>query len=256
MQEKVGIVIALKAEADALLGRAISWDHHERKRCVLQVQDELQLVVTLAGIGTVKAEQAANDLILSGVKAMANVGLAGGLDPDLKAGQIVVASDVLQIEADESQGSWTADNAGAAQAHKVLGSDGIAFRNGTILTTQQAILTRDQKASLFKQTRALAVDMESAAVARVASRADIPFFGMRAVCDPAGVTVPGELFNCLDQNGNIRISGVLRVLARRPTLLGDMLRLGRTFSIARAALKRAWQVLVKNGLPQTLIGSR
>jgi len=256
MQTKVGIVIALASEADALFGRG-AWQQGKARRVRIQRSGSgPPLMVTCAGVGLENAQIAADRLVSEGVSALASIGLAGGLSPELKAGHIVVASDVLIIEGDESRWSWKAEKAVAELANAVLRSDGIDFRNGTILTTQQAILTRDHKASLFKQTRALAVDMESAAVARVADRADIPFFGMRAVCDPASVSVPGELFNCLDQNGNIRISGVLRVLARRPTLLGDILRLGRTFSIARAKLQRAWQVLVKKGLPHELINAR
>lgn len=256
MQEKMGVVIALEAEADALLGRTTWRFQNAQKECVLQLQDGLQLIVILAGIGMANAEKAASDLISRGVKAMVNVGLAGGLDPELKAGHIIVAGEILQIDQEDLQGSWIAYAAGAELAHAVLRSNGIVTRSGTILTAQQAILTCEQKESLYNQTRALAVDMESAAVASVAGRADIPFFGLRAICDPADKTVPRDLFSCLNQNGRIQISSVLRNLARRPALFSDMLHMGHTFSIARKALRHAWQLLIKNGLPQALIPTR
>jgi hypothetical protein len=124
---------------------------------------------------------------------------------------------------------------------------------GTTLTSSRAILTRDHKESLFRQTRALAVDMESAAVARTAQVANVPFFGLRVICDPAQVTVPPELSICLDDSGNVRLQPVVRNLTRRPSMLFDLLRLGRYYATARSVLKTAWRVQIKSELARELM---
>ncbi len=254
MQPKLGLVIALASEGRSLLGRGAWRRHNGVKVRVHQLQDDLMLIATSAGIGTEKAQMAANDLISSGVSALASVGLAGGLDPELKAGDIVIASDVLHIDADHTVGPWRAW--GSAQAVKILRSEGFAVRSGTLLTTEQEMLTCDRKESLFKQHQALTVDMESAVVARIAHQVQIPFFGLRAVCDPADQTVPEELFRCLDANGHIHISSVLQNLTRRPALIKDMWYMNRYFSAARTALKRAWQSLIANRLPGLLVNGQ
>jgi adenosylhomocysteine nucleosidase len=252
MQAKLGLVIALAAEARALLGRTTL---DNRGLCVRQLPGGRQLLAAVAGIGTQQAEAAADKLLAQGVQALASVGLAGGLAPGHKAGQIVIASDMLYLGTDRIEGPWKADAAGIVLARDTLGAAGIKIECGTLLTADKAVLTRQQKADLFARTRALTVDMESAAVAGVARRASIPFFGLRAVCDPADVSVAPELYHCLDSNGHIRTAGLMLSVARRPALVGDMLRMGRSFAVARKSLAGAWRVLLDSQLPYKLTGS-
>jgi adenosylhomocysteine nucleosidase len=94
--------------------------------------------------------------------------------------------------------------------------------------------------------------MESAAVARIAQAANIPFFSLRVICDPARVAVPRAISMCLDQNGNVRFQAVVRNLARRPSTVFGLLRLGRYYAVARSALRAAWRVQIKNNLPREL----
>jgi hypothetical protein len=61
------------------------------------------------------------------------------------------------------------------------------------------------KRALFDRTKALAVDMETAAVARAANQSGLPFFAFRIICDPANVSVPEALFRCVDEKGKPRL---------------------------------------------------
>ena len=253
MQNKLGMVIALASEASAMLGR-MKWSNaNGRQQRIVQLPGAFELIVALAGVGTHNAEAAAADLISQGVTSMVSAGLAGGLDPDLKAADIVVAADVLQITPTGTDGPWPAETNSAALAVAQLSRHNLRTRSGTILTAETDTLTDSHKAALFQQSGALTVDMESAAVARMAARANIAFFGLRAVCDPAGQSVPEQLFTCLDPDGSIRLSAVLQSVLRQPGLLSPMLRMGLAFSSARKALRRAWKVLMKQGLAQTLL---
>ncbi len=253
MQPSVGIVVAMASEAVTLFGRSARRYGKDQKPWTVSLKDGGRHIVTCAGIGMENARIAAERTLSEGASALASIGLAGGLAPDLDTGHVVIASEVLQWEGDRSAGTWPADKDGAALAYAGLRDDRMAVDSGTLLTANQAILTRHHKEALFKRTGSLAVDMESAAVAQVAHQAGIPFFGLRTVCDTAHMIVPQALFSCLDQNGNVQVATVLRSLARRPTLLGDMLRMGRTFSSARTALERAWRNLVVRQLLRALI---
>ena len=252
MHPSVGIIVAMASEAVTLFGRSAWGFSKGRKLRTVSIKNGGHHFVTCAGIGVENARVAAERIVSEGAAALASIGLAGGLAPDLHTGHVIIASEVLQLNTAGSTVSWQADTDGAALAHASLRADRMAVDSGAILTANQAILTCRHKESLFKRTRALAVDMESAAVARVAHQACIPFFGLRTVCDTAHMTIPQELFSCLDQNGSIQIATVLRSLARRPALLGDMLQMGRIFSSARKALKHAWRILVKRQLLRTL----
>lgn len=256
MQPSLGIITAMASEANALFGRQ-TWRRYEtgQKTCSVPLDGEgFQGRAICSGIGLQNAQMAADLLVSEGVSALASVGLCGGLEPALATGQIVVASGVMQIDSETRNGPRNA--AGAGWADEILRSEGIAVRTGKIMTSTQAILTPDHKRELFRQSQAVVVDMESAAVARVAERAKIPFFGMRSVCDTANQAVPEDLLTCLDPHGSIRIAAVLRNLIRRPTLVKDMWRIGHCFSTARKALKHSWQVLVEKGVFADLMDSR
>lgn len=76
-----------------------------------------------------------------------------------------------------------------------------------------------------------AVDMESAAVEAVCAGAGIPFLAVRAVSDTADTALPPELVRLLS-GGNISVWKACAALVRRPTLLGEFLRLGRDTKLA------------------------
>ena len=252
MKPTLGMVVAMASEARTVLGHNPPASNNEPRVWHQHLQDDTHLIVTCAGIGVENALIAARGLISEGVNALVSIGLSGGLDPGLKTGHIVIAVNLLQLEDENLKGPWHASTEGVARARDSLLAEGLPAHCGTTLTSSRAILTCDHKESLFRQTRALAVDMESAAVARTAQVANVPFFCLRVICDPAQATVPRELSMCLDHNGNVRLQPVVHNLARRPSMLFDLLRLGRYYAVARSALRAAWWVQIKNNLPHAL----
>jgi adenosylhomocysteine nucleosidase len=246
MRSSIGIILAMPAEAGALFGRRTARHLKTHKVLVMLLADGLQIVVTCAGVGPENARAAATRLTAKGVSGFISIGLAAGLDSGLNSGHIVVASGIQVHDAHCPQGLCPVDAAGAGSAYTILRENGIAASCGTLLSTSRPILTSHQKKTLFRQTGALAVDMESAAVARVAHQAGVPFIGLRAVCDPAGVTVPRDLSDCLGNDGSISIGTVLYRLACRPALIHNALQMGPAFATARKSLRRAWRILVDN----------
>ena len=243
----------MPSEASALFG----WDARQhsmrRKIQILPPVKGIQHIVNCCGIGVESAQIAVDQLLANGVSAIVNLGIAGGLDTALKTGYSVIASEALLFDMNNISGPWQAEYSSATRAQSILESERIAVSRGPILTSKRPILTGDFKVSLFKQTGALVVDMESAVIARSANQANIPFFGLRTVCDSAHVTVPSDVLSCLDQNGNIQIVGLLRSLVQKPAQLIGMLQLCRLFINARKALGCAWRILVEKNLPQALI---
>ncbi|MEJ2169778.1 MAG: hypothetical protein P8X90_30095 [Desulfobacterales bacterium] len=259
MKPTVGMVVAMASEVRLLFGRE-PWRpvkaHMIRRE---RLKDDTDLIVARAGVGIENSLAAARRLISEGVTALISAGLAGGLSPGLKAGHLVIAADILQISRindGKIQGHWQADANCVALARAAFTAEGVAATCGKIITTQPAVLTTAHKESLFRQTRALAVDMESAAVARAAHENNIPFFGLRVICDPAEESVPRVLYECLDPNGSVRLTAVLLNLARRPSLALDLSRLRRHFIAAGSALQGAWRMQVRHHLPRRLASSR
>jgi adenosylhomocysteine nucleosidase len=249
MKSKFGLVFGLAAEARKVLGRK-SWEWVQgRPAFRTHLDDGTFLVAVQSGVGEENASSATDWLISEGVSAIAAMGLCGGLDPSLRTGDLVVASDLLRFDGGERAERWTTDADFVRHARAILTSAGLTVRSGAVVTTRSALFTAGEKGRVFRQTGALAVDMESAAVARAAVSANLPVCGLRAICDPGGKTVPGEFFDCVDHRGLIRYGALFHHLAMRPSLLRALVPLAEKYAAALRSLKRAWSVLIKNRLP-------
>lgn len=159
----------------------------------------------------------------SGVSGLISFGLAGGLDPALAAGVVLIPAAIL-LDAER----WDAD---AALLRRLGGATpGALYGGGEIVASAAA------KAALFARTGAVAVDLESAAVARTARRHGLPFAVLRAVCDGAARDLPRAALVALDGAGRIGGLRVAWAAASRPWELPGLIRLGSDAARARHAL--------------------
>lgn len=138
-------------------------------------------------------------------------------------GTIVVPSAVL-FEAER----WDAD--GAMMQRLGGATSGAIYGGGDIVASVAA------KAALHAHTGAVAVDLESAAVARTAQQHSLPFAVLRAVCDGAARNLPHAALVALDGAGRIGASRVALAALSRPRQLPDLIRLGGDAARARHAL--------------------
>ncbi len=173
------------------------------------------------------AEAAAEWLVQQNVQGLVSFGLAGGLDPALHPGAVVVPETVR-----EGDRLYPTDPNLSAR----FGS-----RAGTLLAGAMIVADAGEKARLFASTGAGAIDLESGAVARVAARHGLPFAVLRAICDPAGRTLPPAALVALDGRGAIGFLRVLASVARHPRQVPSLIALGRDAAAARAALQRRAQ---------------
>jgi adenosylhomocysteine nucleosidase len=255
MKPALGLATASEAEARFVLG-CRHWTPVGGRR-VRRSHDShgVDLFAVRSGRGLENALSAARWLVREGVTALACLGVAGGLRPGLRPGEVVLGEKfVEEEETGKDFGPWVANGPGTELAYTTLLAHGIKARRGTLVSTKEAVLSARQKSSLFRESQGLAVDMESAAVARVAAESNLPFLALRAVCDPQERTLDRDLADCLDQMGRIRVCVFLKNLLLRPSLVSDLLPLTRDFGLALSSLRRAWQVLLKNNLPLLLAG--
>jgi nucleoside phosphorylase len=121
------------------------------------------------------------------------IGYAGALDPDLKQGELV-AVDRADLLSEESWGaplseiglggSWPLPDAG--MLYSLAHAAGLPARRGSVLTSPCIIGAPEQKRMLFQKFHDAIVDMETAALARIASALAVPLGCVRAVSDEAG----------------------------------------------------------------------
>jgi adenosylhomocysteine nucleosidase len=177
-----------------------------------------------AGGGTpAGAGAAARRLVERGATALVSFGLAGGLDPALRPGVVIVARDVLSDGA-----RFVADVALGAAFGGITGQ--------TVLAGTAVVADAVAKRALFAATGAQVVDLESGAVVAVARAHGLPFAVVRAVCDPAERDLPPAALVALDPDGGIGLMAVLWSVARRPRQIAGLLAVGRDAFLARRGL--------------------
>jgi len=178
-----------------------------------------------AGGGTpAGATQAAEQLVREGATALISFGLAGGLNPALPPGTLVVPACVVTP-------SHTYPTHPALCAR--LGGPRHSLFAGVILA-----VTAAEKSCLHAAFQADAIDLESGAVAAVAAAHFLPFAVLRAICDPATTTLPPAAVTALSANGAIAPVRVAAALLAHPGQIPALIRLGRDAAAARAALAR------------------
>jgi adenosylhomocysteine nucleosidase len=112
-------------------------------------------------------------------------GYAGALDPSLKAGDLIIARRAAMIgKAGDSHDSWELEP--AEDLARIATCAGLPAFVGEILTSALPVVRAVAKSRLFQDSRATAVDMETAALARIAAQARIPLACVRAITDEAG----------------------------------------------------------------------
>ena len=170
---------------------------------------------------------------LAGADRLMSFGLAGGLDPQLQPGDLVVADRIIAPDGTEYETDrlWREDVVSAIRGV-------VPFRVGPILGVEAAVTGAEDKARLLERTGAAAVDMESDLVARAARDAGRPFIALRAVADPASQAIPAFALAGLDESGRTRPGPVLSGLLRRPSALGSLLALARASARAHRTLDK------------------
>ena len=171
------------------------------------------------------------------VRAVISFGLAGGLDPALRAGDIVIATDVVS-----GTTSWPTDKKLMSALTTRLAGGRAAPVLGRVAGSDAVVSDPATKATLHG-TGAAAVDMESHVAAAFASAHRLPFGVVRVICDPAGRALPPLAQHALGTHGSIRLPSILGSLARDPSQIPALVRVGHDFATAVLVLRRSRRLL-------------
>jgi adenosylhomocysteine nucleosidase len=165
-------------------------------------------------------------------RGVISFGVAGGLDPALNSGDVVVATEVM---AGDSR--WLA---ASALSEELIAGAGLGRQRvirGGLAGVEQVVTAQAGKAALRLQTGAAAVDMESHIAAAYAADASLPFAALRVISDPATRALPTLATNAIKANGDIDLRKILRGVALNPLSIRALYATGRDFNRALRSLR-------------------
>ena len=220
--------------------------------------------VVVAGGGDAARLEAELEAVVArgGVSAVLSCGVAGALDPKLRAGDGVVGELAPPIRfPGEGRGpvetSAVAERSASSQPPSQLGPGlrrGSALlawlaqnlphaHRGTVVGADAIIASVAEKAALYATTGAIAVDMESHIAAHVAQRHGLPFAILRTISDTADHALPPAALVGMKPDGGVALGAVLASLARDPRQVPALIRTGRDAGAAFTSLRRAVEAL-------------
>jgi hopanoid-associated phosphorylase len=220
----IGVVTGLAFEARCLKGNLSSPERFS---------------IALSGGDSSHALGESRRLLAEGAAGLVSFGTAGALSPALAAGDIVVATAVVGASggALAVERSWCDSLAAAASAGR------LTPHLGSICAVERPATSIEEKSALYRASGALAVDMESGAVARAARDAGLPFAVLRVIIDSAMREVPPAAVAAMAPGGRIDIAVLMRGLWRQPGQLAGLIALARDAAAARRRLGRAAALL-------------
>ncbi len=219
-----GIVVALPEELATLTA-----DKVERGTVAFLTDNTL---LAFAGAGPANARKAARLAVDRGAKRLVSWGCAAALSTELKPGDLVIADTLLTLNKPplHCNRNWT------EHTHRLI-ADRAAVHRGSLASNSSIVGDRRHKRTLYAQTSALAVDMESYEIAAIAESNGMPCLVLRTIADPADMTLPNAVEHALNAEGEIEFSKLIGYLLTHPLEIPGLIRLGIHFSAAKKTLR-------------------
>lgn len=157
-------------------------------RLIIGTWGSLPLVLVRTGMGPTAMERALLQVLPEFAPQFClHLGYGGAAHPELHPGDLVVATTLI----DASRGlSFGVPPALVAKAEGFRRQAGLPGRTGVLVTLEQPARSPQEKAAHGREHQAVAVDMESATLARVCAAAGVPFLVVRAILDHLDYQLP------------------------------------------------------------------
>lgn len=192
---KLGIIGAMDIEVQTILHQCQSLREHEIGRFKIYTGkiNNQEVVVMKCGIGKVHAAIGTQLLVdRFGVDKMLNTGIAGGLNPSLKVGDIVVSTKVAHHDVDVMNFGYAKGQVPQLPLWFEADKEMIhwvqtirSLQAGPIVSGDQFIREETVKKKLWEDFKPLCVEMEGSAIAQTCYLNQVPFVIIRAISDQA-----------------------------------------------------------------------
>ena len=195
-----------------------------------------QVEFQVLGVGPERAGAAMAALLenrRSKIDGVLLVGVAGGVDPELETGDLLLADrHALQNGASQGAGQAIKPDAEMLQsAQKAALELSVPIFNGGSLTVDHLVAEPHERESIRTEYQVYSVNMEDYRAAEAAQNAGVPFLSVRVVLDTASQRLPGYLPGLARSRYKV-VTKILLMPWRIPT----MLRLKQQLQLCQAVL--------------------
>ncbi|MBR1390828.1 MAG: 5'-methylthioadenosine/S-adenosylhomocysteine nucleosidase [Lachnospiraceae bacterium] len=164
-------------------------EEKDKEQVFIHYGQRIQLVTKVLGVGKVNAAFRTADLIHDySPDLIINVGYAGGLADRAVKGDVAIGTTYVQadflplLEANRPVIAGSPQDVVSTVEH-IARSENIRTQTGTIATGDFFLNDSGKKAQIKTEFGAVAFDMESAAIAQVATEKNVAFISIRTISD-------------------------------------------------------------------------
>ena len=202
----IGIIGALDIELERLIGAMREPAHREISGVPFTCGKLLgtDVVIARAGVGKVNAAVCAQTMaLIYEPELIINSGVSGALSPDLRVGDVVIGTDVVQHDVDTTamgdepgfvstvdRLSFPLDNFASTAIAAAAEELGIRAVRGRIASGDQFVASTERKEEIVRLFSAVTCEMEAGAIAHVCFLNRIPCAVIRSISDGGNEEAP------------------------------------------------------------------
>ena len=219
-----------------------------------------EIVAVATGIGFARSQVAARRAfdLFPAAEIVLGTGVVGALSSGLGAGDLIMADRILTTHATDGAGAARLvaiiDDATLSELGRYLRAAGISYSRGALLTSHRVLGNSADKRAAGDLTGAIAVDMETAALASEAHVRGLRFAVVRAVMDSVDDMVVGA--EMADEEGNVRPAAAAKFLIQNPGIAVRIPRMMQSLSRATRSLAAALEAIATRGASGSVRSSR
>lgn len=202
----IGIIGALDIELERLIGAMREPAHREISGVPFTCGKLLgtDVVIARAGVGKVNAAVCAQTMaLIYDPELIINSGVSGALSPELRVGDVVIGTDVVQHDVDTTaledepgfvstvdRLSFPLDNFASTAIAAAAEELGIRAVRGRIASGDQFVASTERKEEIVRLFSAVTCEMEAGAIAHVCFLNRIPCAVIRSISDGGNEEAP------------------------------------------------------------------
>ncbi len=216
----IGIVCALAIELGAFLERCNRVKKYKGGEFVFRGgrYDEIRIAIVETGLGFARARRATQAMLDAHTPLwVLSTGFSGALRPEMKIGHIVMADSIVDTHGQELKVDL-----------KMPADPEQGLHVGRLVNTDEIVQTVAEKQRLSQEFDAVAVDMESLAVAQICQERGIRFLAVRVISDDLSADLPDEVRTVIGTSGSARLGAALGAMWKRPGSIKEMWQLRET----------------------------